>query len=178
MLHLKCWWCHLNWFHLSLFFITKDPHVQFSLHQSAMAEFKFSSPWVAVRSFFSSRSLLWSFLPPLNLWVVVFDWWCGWRLVIEIGGSLGLGLVWMEVVVASSVYGLLLLLPVSSFYKTLTSRSSFICFLICFFVFFWLVKWKVGYRDLTRPHQVSKVTKSKLRVGTIKMGLTKWVNCN
>ena len=175
MLHLKCWWCHLNRFHLSLFFITKDPQVQFSLHQSAMAEFKFSSPRVAVHSFFSSRSLLWSFLAksPLNLWVVVFDWCCGCRLVIEIGGSFGLGLVWMEVVVASSVCGLLLL-PVSSFYKTLTFRSSF----FCFFVFFWLVKWKVGYRDLTRPPQVSKVTKSKLRVGTIKMGLTMWVNCN
>ena len=54
-------------------------------------------------------------------------------MVIEIGGSLGLGLVWMEVVVASSVYGLLLLLPVSSFYKTLTFRSSFFLF-FCFFL--------------------------------------------
>ena len=69
----------------------------------------------------------------------MFDWCCGCRLVIEIGGSFGLGLVWMEVVVASSVCGLFLL-PVSSFYKTLTFRSSFICFLFLFYFFFWLVK--------------------------------------
>ena len=39
--------------------------------------------------------------------------------MVEIGGSFGLGLVWMEVVIAASVCGLLLL-PISSFYKTLT----------------------------------------------------------
>ena len=100
-----CWLCHLNWSHLSIFFITRNPQLKFFLHWSAMAKFKFARslfiaivlqvvPWLCVLLFCLNLFMVMNWKSWVLCWLVFRKDGC-----FFVFGFGFLGCIWWDVVV-------------------------------------------------------------------------------